>query len=105
LILNRNDADGTRGLWDQEVIFGKWNANILKGRYNFKFTFIKPIPANGEMYLETSTVINRLKNKQNSTIIEMKNISLPPIKGDLIPYYLHANKMILPFSVEIEKMD
>ena len=105
LILNRNDADGTRGLWDQEVIFGKWNANILKGRYNFKFTFIKPIPANGEMYLETSTVINRFKNKQNSTIIEMKNISLPPMKGDFIPYYLHANKMILPFSVEIEKMD
>jgi hypothetical protein len=105
LTLNRNDADGSRGLWDQEAIFGKWNVNILKGRYDFRFKFIKPIAANGDMYLETNTIINQMKNDQITDVIEMKNISLPKITGELIPYYLIKGKMILPFSVEIEKVD
>ena len=58
LILNRNDADGTRGLWDQGEILGKWNVHIMKGCYNFRFKFIKPIVAKGQMYLETNTIIN-----------------------------------------------
>ena len=105
LTLNRNDADGSRGLWDQEAIFGKWNVNILKGRYNFRFKFINPIAANGDMYLETNTIINQMKNDQPTDVIEMKNVSLPEINGELIPYYLTKGKMILPFSVEIEKVD
>ena len=105
LTLNRNDADGSRGLWDQEAIFGKWNVNILKGRYNFRFKFINPIAANGDMYLETNTIINQMKNDQHTDVIEMKNVSLPEINGELIPYYLTKGKMILPFSVEIEKLD
>jgi hypothetical protein len=103
--LNRNDADGSRGLWDQEAIFGKWNVNILKGHYDFRFKFILPIAAHGDMYLETNTIINQMKNDQHTDMIEMKNISLPKITGELIPYYLIKGKMILPFSVEIEKMD
>jgi len=105
LTLNRNDADGSRGLWDQEAIFGKWNVNILKGRYDFRFKFIHPIAAHGDMYLETNTIINQMKNDQHTDMIEMKNISLPKITGELIPYYLIKGKMILPFSVEIEKVD
>jgi arylsulfatase len=105
LILNRNDADGSRGLWDQEIIFGKWNVDMRKGRYNFKFKFIKPIAANGDMYLETNTIINQMKNDKKTDLIEMKNVLLPALQGELIPYYLIEGKMILPFSVEIERMD
>ena len=105
LILNRNDADGTRGLWDQEEIFGKWNVYILKGHYNFRFKFIKPIAAKGQMYLETNTIINQMKNDLNSDVIEMKNVSLPEIVGELIPYYSIGGKNILPFWVEIKKID
>ena len=57
------------------------------------------------MYLETNTIINQMKNDQNTDVIEMKNVSLPEINGELIPYYLIKGKMILPFSVEIEKVD
>lgn len=105
LILNRNDADGTRGLWDQEEIFGKWNVHIIKGHYNFRFKFIKPIRAKGQMYLETNTIINQMKNDLNTDIIEMKNVSLPEMEGELIPYYLIGGKSILPFWVEIKKID
>ncbi|MBV5314613.1 MAG: arylsulfatase [Prolixibacteraceae bacterium] len=105
LILNRNDADGTRGLWDQEEIFGKWIVHIMKGRYNFRFKFIKPIGANGQMYLETNTIINQMKNDLNTDVIEMKNVSLPEMDGELIPYYLVGSKSILPLWVEIEKVN
>jgi hypothetical protein len=57
------------------------------------------------MYLETNTIINQMKNDQHTDVIEMKNVSLPEINGELIPYYLTKGKMILPFSVEIEKVD
>jgi arylsulfatase len=105
LILNRNDADGTRGLWDQEEIFGKWNVHIVKGHYNFRFKFIKPIVGKGQMYLETNTIINQMKNDLNTDIIEMNNVSLPEMDGELIPYYSIGVKNILPFWVEIKKID
>ncbi len=105
LILNRNDADGTRGLWDQEEIFGKWNVHIMKGNYNFKFKFTKPVVAKGKMYLETNTIINQMKNDLKTDMIEMNNVSLPEMEGELIPYYSIGGKSILPFWVEIEKID
>ena len=105
LILNRNDADGTRGLWDQEEIFGKWNVQIRKGLYNFRFKFIKPIAAKGQMYLETNAIVHQQKNDLNTDIIEMENIHLPEMEGVLIPYYSIGGKSILPFWVEIEKVN
>ena len=36
VFLNRNDADGERGIWAQDEIFGKWNVEILQGTYNFQ---------------------------------------------------------------------
>lgn len=76
-----------------------------KGRYNFRFKFIKPIVAKGQMYLETNTIINQMKNEWNTDVIEMNNVNLPEMDGDLIPYYLLGGKSILPFYVEIEKID
>ena len=34
VILNRNDADGQRGIWEQEEIFGFWRVKINEGKYN-----------------------------------------------------------------------
>ncbi len=104
LILNRNDADGMRGIWDQEEIYGKWNVHIMKGRYNFRFKFRIPIVANGQMYLETNTIINQMHNDLNTDFIEMNDVSLPEMDGELIPYYLVGGKSIMPFWVEIEKI-
>lgn len=105
LFLNRNDADGARGIWDQDEIIGYWNVHILKGRYNFKFTFKKPIAANGQMFLETNTIINQFNNPLNTATIEMNNVLLPEMRGELRPYYVIDGKTILPFWVEIQKVD
>lgn len=104
--LNRNDADGARGIWAQEEVYGKWNVSIAEGHYNIKFKFIKPVKANGRMYLETNAIINQIKNEIDDTdVIEMKNIHLPKLEGELIPFYAIGSKRIFPFWVEIEKID
>ena len=106
VILNRNDAGGERGIWAQEEIYGKWHVHIEPGLYNFKFKFIKAVAANGELFLETGTMINRKKNTNNNTdIIEMKKVLLPEMDCDLIPFYSVNGKRIFPFWVEIEKVD
>jgi arylsulfatase A-like enzyme len=106
VFLNRNDADGEQGIWAQEEIYGLWKTSIFEGRYNIKFKFIEPVKANGLMYLETKSFINQIKNEKPDTdIIEMKNIYLPKMECDFIPYYSIDSKRIFPFWVEIEKID
>lgn len=106
LILNRNDADGERGIWAQHEIFGKWNVKIKQGLYNFSFKFIQPIDSGGRMYLETNEIINQKKiDKPNIDLVEMKSISLPEMEGELIPFYIENQKKIFPFWVRIEKIE
>ena len=104
VILNRNDAGGERGIWAQEEIFGKWDVEVAKGRYNFKFKFIKSVAGGGTMFLEVNTVIHQMKNEADTDIIEMNNVSLPAMKGSLIPFYREGSKKIFPFWVEVEKI-
>ena len=41
--MNRNEAGGERGVWDQEEVNGNWRVSIKKGYYDIKFKFIKPL--------------------------------------------------------------
>jgi len=106
VILNRNDAGGQRGIWDQEEIYGKWKVSIEKGYYDIKFKFIKPVKTNGRMYLETNTLVKQILNKKEGTdIIEMKNVYFSKMDCDLIPFYAIGSKNIFPFWVEMKKID
>ncbi len=58
------------------------------------------------MFLETKGIINQKRNSKTKTdIIEMKNVSLPEMDCELIPFYSVNGKRIFPFWVEIEKID
>ena len=106
IILNRNDAGGQRGIWAQEEIYGKWKISIEKGYYDIKFKFIKPVKANGRMYLETNTLVKQtLNEKEGTDIIEMKNVFFSEMDCDLIPFYSIGSKNIFPFWVEMKKID
>nr|WP_299171569.1 arylsulfatase [uncultured Allomuricauda sp.] len=105
ITLNRNDASGQRGIWDQEEIYGKWEVHIKEGAYNLKFKFIKPVEAQGRMFLETGAVVNQMKNGAKTDIIEMKNVTLPEMKGSLVPFYMVNRKRIFPFWVQLEKVN
>jgi arylsulfatase len=106
VFLNRNDAAGERGIWSQEEVYGKWLVSIAEGKYKVRFRFIQPLEAGGQMYLETGTIVNQLKiEKDNTEIIEMKNVRLPGMNCELTPFYSVGNKNIFPFWVELERID
>ena len=106
IILNRNDAGGERGIWDQEEVNGNWKVKIQKGHYNIKFKFLKPLKANGRMYLEASTIVRQIQNKtEGKDIIEMKNVYFPDMDCELRPYYSIESKNMFPFWVEMERID
>ena len=106
VLLNRNDAAGERGIWAQEEIYGKWKVGIKKGRYDINFKFVKPVKGEGVMNLEVGPYVKRMTNEQESTdIIEMKNVYLPDIDSDLIPFYVIDDRRIFPFWVELKKLD
>jgi arylsulfatase A-like enzyme len=102
--LNRNDAGGERAIWTKEEIYGFWRVKILEGRYDIRFKFIQPVTSPGSMTLETSTVILKYENDAVPTdLIEMKDVYLPEMECDLIPYYESRGKNIFPFWVELTK--
>jgi arylsulfatase len=104
VILNRNDADGQWGVWEQEEAYGTWRVHFEQGIYNFKFRFLKPLPAEGRMMLEIKSFIVQAKFVAGITdVFEMKNVYVPDIKCDFTPFYLSGQKKILPLWVEIEK--
>lgn len=106
VFLNRNDAGGERGIWDQEEIYGKWSVSLKEGLYNVKFRFVKPLPKGGKMYMETGAIINQKKNdKEDIIFIEMQNIHLPNMECDLIPFYVLDGKKTFPFWVKFQKVN
>ena len=106
VVLNRNDADGQWGIWEQSEIHGFWRVMINEGMYNFRFKFIEPVPSGGKMMLEIGVFINQMKNDKGDTdLIEMKDVKLPSIKCDFVPFYLSGTRRIFPLWVEIERID
>jgi hypothetical protein len=57
------------------------------------------------MYLETGTIIHQKVHSEGGNQIELKNVNLPEVACDLIPFYAYQGKRIFPFSVEIERVD
>ena len=86
--LNRNDAGGQRGVWNQEEIFSYWKVDLEKGVYDFKFKFLKPLDGSGEMFLELGQSILKKHNPlPNPDQLVWKGVSLPKGTFDLIPFY------------------
>ncbi|WP_422082586.1 arylsulfatase [Ulvibacterium sp.] len=105
IFLNRNDASGERGIWNQEEVFGKWKVVLTEGLYNIRFKFVKPIKKGGKMFLETGSLINSMENDTDGTdSLEMTGVSLPDMECDLIPFYAIDGKRIFPFWVEMERI-
>jgi arylsulfatase len=105
VFLNRNDAGGQWGVWEQEEAYGTWRVVFREGMYNFKFRFIRAVPKGGRMMVESGTFISQAVNeKEGIDVIEMSNIYVPAIDCEFTPFYLAGGKRILPLWVEIEKV-
>jgi arylsulfatase len=106
VILNRNDAGGERGIWNQEEVYGQWDVDIEEGYYDITYKFVKPVMGNGRMVLEANTLVRQMDNQKGTTdIIQMKKVYFPKMVGNLIPFYAVNNKNIFPFWMEMERVD
>lgn len=105
VILNRNDADGERGIWAQEAVFGKWNVKVNKGTYSVRIKFIQPVEAGGTLLFENNGIVYRKENTENTDLIVLNDVVLPDSEGELIPTYFVKGKKIFPFWVEMEKLN
>ena len=106
IFLNRNDASGARGIWDQEEVHGKWQVKVIEGIYNVRFRFIKAVQGGGRMFLESGTTVYQAGQADIQTdVIEMKKIRLGAGEYDLIPFYMHKGRRIFPFWVELERIN
>lgn len=105
--LNRNDAAGQRGVWNQEQVFSYWKVNLQKGVYNLKFKFIKPLKGGGEMFLELGQRILKKHNPlAEADLLEWKGVSLPQGPLDFTPFYSKERRSnYFPLWVEIERVD
>ena len=103
--LNRNDAGGQKGIWAEDEAFGLWHVKIHKGTYNVKFKFLHPVE-NGTAFLEAGPqVIRKAISSNEADLIELSNVHLNDMEGDLIPYYMENKRRIFPFWVELEKVN
>ncbi len=105
VFLNRNDAGGQKGIWSQDEAFGLWHVKIHEGLYNIKYKFLNPVK-DGKAYLEVgSQVFQKRMTSNESDLIELNNVNISEMEGDLIPYYMEKNRRIFPFWVELEKVN
>jgi hypothetical protein len=105
VILNRNDAWGERGVWEQEEVHGVWNVDISEGIYDIKFRFKNPAPPKGRMVIDLASLSLQQRNQvENAVELEMKNVHLPAGKCEFSPFYETGGKRILPLWVEISKV-
>ena len=103
--LNRNDASGQRGIWNQNEVFGFWKVKFETGLYNFKFKFNNLDISDGEMTLELGNNVYRKEvNIDKDGFALMKQIKVSEGKYDLTPFFSLGRKNILPFWIEIERL-
>ena len=100
--LNRNDADGERGIWAQSQVYGRWNVEIRPGNYDISFRFLDTLPA-GRMVLEAGTDVWQKESDGHSLVLELKDVEMPAFKGSLIPFYACRDGNLLPFWVELKR--
>ena len=101
--LNRNDADGERGIWAQSDIFGKWNVEVLPGTYDIRFKFLDTL-TRGRMVLEAGTSVWQQEFSGGTVQLEMKGVTMESFQGALIPFYAGKDGNLLPFWVEMDRI-
>lgn len=107
-LLNRNDAKGQPGIWAQDEIYGYWDVEVINSDvYNFNYTFLRNFEDAGKIRLNlkpleyTRQITDTTQNK-----IDLNDVFIPKGSYRLETWYEPKNgRFILPFSVEIRKME
>ena len=103
--LNRNDASGQRGIWNQNEVYGFWKVKFESGIYDFKFKFNNLNVSVGEMTLELgNNVYSTELEVDKDGFVLMNGVEISSGDFDLVPFLKSNRKNILPFLVEVKKL-
>ena len=103
--LNRNDASGQRGIWNQNEVYGFWKVKFESGIYDFKFKFNNLNVSVGEMTLEIgNNVYSSEVEVDIDGFVLMNGVEISRGDFDLVPFLKSNRKNILPFLVEVKKL-
>lgn len=106
VILNRNDASGERGIWNQEDVFGYWNVEIEAGIYDIRFRMLSPVNKNGKIILEAGKFIFQKPIEGKGQIfIEMKGVPLQAMKDQVTASLSQGRDKVLPFWIELTRIE
>jgi len=107
VVLNRNDAKGTPGIWTQEEIFGYWDIRIAEaGKYSVKVKFIKEIGEPGTLFVKLYPFQYASAISGKTDNIKIENIFLNADDYRFEVYFqTKSGKRIFPLYASIEKVD
>jgi arylsulfatase len=105
VILNRNDAKGSEGIWAQDKVYGYWDVEVTKeGLYDFSFHFREKVKQAGVMKLRMGTIQRSLYNENTeASILAIKNVTVTRGHYRLEPWYRAKGENYFPFYVEVKK--
>jgi arylsulfatase len=105
VILNRNDAKGSEGIWAQDKIYGYWDVEVTEdGLYDFSFHFKEKVIGEGVVKLRMGTLQRSLENADTeASILRLKSIHLKKGNYRLEPWYRAQGENYFPFYVEVKK--
>jgi len=107
VVLNRNDAKGSPGIWEQEEIFGYWDVRIAtSGKYTVKAKFIKELKEPGTLFLKMYPYQYTANSQGNTDEIVIPEALLDTDDYRLEIYYqTKSGKMIFPLTCSVLKLN
>lgn len=108
VLLSRNDAKGSFGIWAQKEIYGYWDVHIEQDAfYSINCFFEHPLTADGRMNVRIGKVQRSVQCKAGAREILIEQIPLE--KGDVSVEAGFRNadtwRVEFPFYLEIEKLN
>ncbi len=107
VVLNRNDAKGALGIWNQEEIFGYWDIAVAEaGTYSISAKFISELKETGTLFVRLYPFQYATSSAGKTDQISLKNAYLNPGNYRLEIYFqTKSGKSIFPLYTSIEKTD
>lgn len=105
--VNRNDAKGSFGIWNQKEIYGYWDVHVEKdGLYEVKCFFAEPLSHDGRLTVRIGKTQRSIDTKAEAQEVFIRNIPLK--KGDrkIEAGFRNAKtwKVEFPFYLELKRL-
>lgn len=106
VILTRQDAKGSPGIWSQDNVFTYWDVEFEEaGYYDFTFNFRKKPQRGGNFTIHLPPIKYSVENNDTTiTSLRMNHLYVPKGRNKMEVFYrVSFGTVIAPFSVKIEK--